>query len=589
LALALTAHTQAAPGNLDSQTFGTGTGVVFNADVFALGGIALQPDGKTVLAGTYWNGTNNDFYVARYLPDGTLDTSFGNSGKVSTAIGPRNDYARGVVLQPDGRIIVAGTCATDTDTDKFCVARYLADGATDTTFNTTGKIITAIGSGSDMAATVSLQPDGKIVVAGYCAPAGGYSYSFCLARYLPNGSIDPSFNNSGKVITACGTGISQAYSLSLLPDGKIILAGKSSDGVTNKGCVVRYLRDGAVDPSFNTVGIVSIGIGPRDFSAVAIVAQFDGKIVVAGTCQKDNTSYFCLARYLANGELDTTFNGTGTLITTLGSNGAYDIGRAAALALQPDGKILVAGSCYQGNSTYFCLARYLSNGTLDSTFGTGGTTISLVGTTSFALNVALQPDGKIIVGGSCTLSLGKNGTCLARYQGGPNPPKTLTEYVYAPLNYYFLTSRDADKASLDAAPGWARTGQSFSSLTFAESGTQGISRFYFDQIAKNQTRGSHFYTLVNSEKSTLNTLNPTNQALPRLPLNEGVDSYAFSPVVEGVGGSCAAGQTPVYRIFRGQTRFPDDPNHRFTTSLALYNQLVAEGWDGEGVKMCAPN
>ena len=167
--------------------------------------------------------------------------------------------------------------------------------------------------------------------------------------------------------------------------------------------------------------------------------------------------------------------------------------------------------------------------------------------------------------------------------------KTLTEYVYNPLNYYFLTSRDDDKAGLDVAPGWARTGQSFVALSDADPGTRAITRYYFDKVAKGQSRGSHFYTLVASEKTALNALNPTRQPLPRLPFDEGIDSYAYPPLVEGVGGSCAAGQKPVYRVFRGQARFPDDPNHRLTTSITLYNQYVALGWDGEGVKMCVPN
>ncbi len=167
--------------------------------------------------------------------------------------------------------------------------------------------------------------------------------------------------------------------------------------------------------------------------------------------------------------------------------------------------------------------------------------------------------------------------------------KTLTEYIYNPLNYYFLTSRNSDKTALDAAPGWQRTGLSFTALADADPGTRAIKRYYFDQIAKNQSRGSHFYTLVAAEKTALNSLNPSNQQLPRLPYDEGVDSYAFPPLVEGVGGSCAVGQTPVYRVFRGQARFPDDPNHRLTTNLATYNQFVALGWDAEGVKMCVPN
>ena len=167
--------------------------------------------------------------------------------------------------------------------------------------------------------------------------------------------------------------------------------------------------------------------------------------------------------------------------------------------------------------------------------------------------------------------------------------KTLTEYVYNPLNYFFLTSRDADKAALDVAPGWSRTGQSFVALSDADPGTRGITRYYFDKIARAQSRGSHFYTLVASEKTALSGLNPTNQPLPRLPYDEGTDSYAYPPLLEGVGGRCAAGQKPVYRVFRGQARFPDDPNHRMTTSITLYNQYVGLGWDGEGVKMCVPN
>lgn len=167
--------------------------------------------------------------------------------------------------------------------------------------------------------------------------------------------------------------------------------------------------------------------------------------------------------------------------------------------------------------------------------------------------------------------------------------KTLTEYIFNPLNYYFLTSSDTDKAILDVTAGWARTGQSFTALSDADPGTRGISRYYFDKIAKAQSRGSHFFTLLATEKTTLSGLNPTNQPVPRLPVFEAVDSYAYPPLVEGVGGSCAPGQKPVYRLFRGQARFPDDPNHRFTTSIALYNQVVALGWDGEGVKMCVPN
>ncbi len=168
---------------------------------------------------------------------------------------------------------------------------------------------------------------------------------------------------------------------------------------------------------------------------------------------------------------------------------------------------------------------------------------------------------------------------------------TAIEYYIPSLNYYFLTSRLTDILLLDTVASFVRTGQSFRAYAQPDppSGRRGITRFYFDQVAVGGSRGSHFYTLVQSELNALAALNPSNAALPRLPYNEGIDSYAYAPVVEGVGGFCASNLIPVYRIFRGNARFPDNPNHRFTTSAAIYNSFVASGWDGEGVKFCVPS
>jgi hypothetical protein len=119
-------------------------------------------------------------------------------------------------------------------------------------------------------------------------------------------------------------------------------------------------------------------------------------------------------------------------------------------------------------------------------------------------------------------------------------------------------------------------------------GGQGITRFFFAQVARGNTRGSHFYAVLDSDVAALNNLNPSQSTAPGLPQNEGVDSYAFTPLVSGVGGSCASGLLPVYRLFRGNVRFPDDPNHRYTATVATYNAFVAQGWDGEGVSFCVP-
>ena len=165
---------------------------------------------------------------------------------------------------------------------------------------------------------------------------------------------------------------------------------------------------------------------------------------------------------------------------------------------------------------------------------------------------------------------------------------TATEYYFAPLDYYFVTSRDADKTLLDAMSNWQRTGQFFNVFSAPVAGSSGLTRYYFDKIAKSSSRGSHFYTVLDAERDALASLNLNNSQTAKLPYNEGNDSYTLPPVTEGVGGVCATGTSSVYRLFRGNASFPDDPNHRFTTNLATYQDFVSSGWDGEGVKFCIP-
>jgi len=222
---------------------------------------------------------------------------------------------------------------------------------------------------------------------------------------------------------------------------------------------------------------------------------------------------------------------------------------------------------------------------------TAGTTLASNATCTVSLRFAPENlgsrSGTLTVahngsGGGSTIALNGTGVSTAP------TTRTMVEYLFAPLNYYFMTSRDSDKITLDGIDGFQRTGLSFPVYIAEQPGSKGISRYYFDKIALNGARGTHFYTLLESEKSLLVSLNPGNTQAPRLPFDEGIDSYAFLPEVEGVGGRCSNGLTPVYRVFRGNARFPDDPNHRFTSSVTVYNELVAAGWDNEGVKFCVP-
>lgn len=295
-----------------------------------------------------------------------------------------------------------------------------------------------------------------------------------------------------------------------------------------------------------------------------------------------------LAAYIANPGAANTQPIASLSTTTLGF-GAVNTGTASAalaVTLSNTGAAALQLSAITFSSAEF--ARAATGG------GTCAATTQLAVAASCTLNVSFTPAAVGVrtaslsvnhngAGGVSIVSLAGTGVAAS---GSTTTP--MVEYYFAALDYYFITSHASDIALLDPLPAWQRTGKTFNVFVAPQVGSVGINRYYFDQVAVNNTRGSHFYTLVQAEKTLLASLNPVNSPSPRLPYNEGVDSYAFAPVVEGVGGSCAAGLTPVFRIFRGQARFPDNPNHRFTTDPAIYNAFVAQGWDGEGVKFCVP-
>ncbi len=248
-----------------------------------------------------------------------------------------------------------------------------------------------------------------------------------------------------------------------------------------------------------------------------------------------------------------------------------------------------------GNATLFINSTVVSG----SDFSLASTTCNAGSTLSPGASCAATARFTPTITGprSATLSIAHNAmpsttvvtlSGTGRAESAAPSTRVMVEYRYTPLDYYFVTSRDSDKSTLDAASGWVRTGASFLVYGAQQVGTRSITRFYFDRVARDTTRGSHFYTLLDSELIALANQNPTQSTAPGFAQNEGVDSYAFLPVVAGVGGSCGSGLLPVYRLFRGAFRFPDDPNHRFTTSVETYNAFVAQGWDGEGVNFCVP-
>jgi uncharacterized delta-60 repeat protein len=381
-------------GALDSS-FGDGgkTFTAFGGDESAL---ALQADGKVVMVG----GSVTDFSLARYTTTGRLDAGFGSAGLVTTDIATAADQARGVAIQSDGKIVVVGSAvvgrtANNISNFDFAVARYLPDGTPDNSFSGDGKVTTDFNLLADQANAVAIQSDGKIVVVGSATLTNPGFADFAIARYDTNGTLDSSFDGDGKVTTAVGARVDLARNVVVLADQTILVSGfsevNSRDGTSS----------GALDTSFGGgSGKTSV---PEHRLEDGLSVQSDGKIVIAGSVNVGvfpaRSSHFGVMRFSANGSPDNGFGTAG--LVTLAFTALNDFGRA--IALQADGKIVVAGQSSNGSNPDFGIARFNTDGTPDGSFGTGGKlSFSFFNAGDGAEGVVIQPDGKIVVGGFVT-------------------------------------------------------------------------------------------------------------------------------------------------------------------------------------------
>lgn len=391
--VALAAPLGAEPAGLDT-TFGNGgiTTLGLGAGDDLANAAAMQADGKILVAGYSWNETNNDFLVGRFQNFGGADPYFG--GLQSTAIGSGEDYGRAIAVQSDGKVLVAGTSHNGTNYD-FALARYLTDGNLDYSFGTLGRVTTPIGTGNDYARSLTIQSDGKIVVAGYAQV--GATTDMAVARYLDTGALDTSFSADGK--TTLGTTLTHEYGMGVAMSGtKVVVGGYAkviSSGI-EMFAIVRFTSSGAADTTFNGTGAVTTAVGGSEDRVNAVAVQTDGKIVAAGYAVEGGLRHFALARYSGTGGLDNSFGVGGTVVTTIGSGASA----ANALALQSDGKIVAAGEA-TGNNSDFAAARYLANGSLDPGFCNAGRAVVPVGSGVDSANgVAVQSDGKIVLAGN---------------------------------------------------------------------------------------------------------------------------------------------------------------------------------------------
>ena len=393
-------------GSLDTS-FGTGgivkTGITANQDDDA-NAVAVQSDGKILAAGDTLNGNGDyDFALTRYKPDGSLDTGFGNGGIVTTDVTTtgKDDFAYAVAIQSDGKIIAAGPASNGADND-FALVRYNTDGSPDAGFGTNGIVTTDVTmtGKDDFAYAVAIQSDGKILAAG--SAFNGADNDFALVRYNTDGSPDAGFGTNGIVTTDVPTGRDDsAFAVGIQADGKIVVAGPTANVSLFDFALVRYNSDGTLDTSFGAGGVVTtdVTIGEGDF-ALALSIQPDGKIVVGGPTFNGANDDFALVRYNANGSLDTSF-GSGGIVKTDVTAGQND--DAYALAIQSDGKIVAGGysNNLNTNMANFALVRYNPDGSQDTSFGAGGivTTDVASGDDDYAVAVAIQSDGRIVAAG----------------------------------------------------------------------------------------------------------------------------------------------------------------------------------------------
>lgn len=466
-------------GTLDNTFNGTGqVNSSYGGSNEQLLSMAIQPNGKLVVAGTT-TVTNNDFVVARYNSDGSADNTFDGDGRVVTNLGSGNDQALAVAVQPDGKIIAAGYFNNGSNND-FALVRYNTDGSLDNTFSGDGIATTAIGASGDQINAIAIQPDGKIVAVGTAFMANN---DFAVARYNTDGTLDASFDGDGIVTTAVGASTDQAYGVVLQPDGKIVVVGSSS----NDFAVVRYNTDGSIDLTFDTDGKVTTPIGASTDIATGVALQTNGKIVVGGYANM-GTVDFAVARYNTDGSLDATFDGDGKTTTAIG----LSTDQANAIDIASDGKIILAGYSNNGLNNDFALVRYNTDGSPDLTFGVGGeATFDLYTGAADAAAAAKISGSLVYLGGTVTTELGQDFTMAA----------VLSPLTPLPLNLLSFTGNiNNGQAYLI----WETTNELNTLEFIIEKSQDGVQYIDAGTIPSVNSPGNHTYTFTDNNIGTSN-------------------------------------------------------------------------------------
>lgn len=448
--------------------------------------LAVQTDGRIVAVGISVQGGTNQFTLARYNIDGTLDATFDGDGIVTTTTIGASSIARTVALQTNGKIVVGGDSG-----GQLALTRYNTDGTLDTTFDTDG-IVTTTSLTTAAGLDLVIQGDGKIVLAGQSNVGGAITAT--LARFNSDGTPDTTFDTDGIVTAPAG----EVRAVALQSDGRIIVAGRSASHFF----LARYNSDGTPDTTFDSDGIVTTSIGNASF-VMDLAIQPDGKIIASGNSTSTTTN-LALARYNSDGSPDTTFDTDGIVTTTIVTS---SIGNKQAVALQTDGKIIVTGP--------LVLARFNTNGALDSTFN-GGTIAITIGTGGLFHNLALQADGKIIVGGQLSSHF-----TLGRFQTAA-PAVLLRANLTGSEEIPAVTTLATGSVSFVISPGQTEITYT---LHVADIGINGITAVQIHFGARG-AEGRALFTLTTSTFVSPLVGKLTAADLDRIAATEGINTFA---------------------------------------------------------------
>ena len=370
---------------------------------------------------------------------GSIDSSFGIGGVVTTTVGNSN-VIFSVAIDGSGRIVTGGD-SSNGGSQRMTLARDTSDGVLDSTFGTGGRSIPSIGSGSSNAASIAIDSNGKIV-------AGGNSFNgsngiFTLARFTSTGALDSTFGTGGVETSTIGNGGSLINSIAIDNNGRILAGGNSLINGHGIFTLARYTSAGVLDNTFGTGGVVTTQIGSSYSMINSVAVDSTGNIIVGGYSNNGTYNVFTLARYTSAGVLDTTFGAGGVITSPIGvTNSSIN-----SIAIAAGGKIVVGGYSSDGNNLNFTVARYRSDGILDCTFGSCGVASHIGVSSSSVSSLVIDSVGKIVAGGYSSDGSNVNFT-IARYSAsgaldstfGTGGVVTSTPQTYSSINSIALTS-----------------------------------------------------------------------------------------------------------------------------------------------------